>query len=453
MRLQAKNEALEWEAFQNGTTIPADGEGSLPALPSFLQPSFWSMLSLGVSLSLHGLMVLGKGWSIDFCAALTCSSCELERADTVFIRPRQHRGQPELVPLVWGVRRRGVRQAFFIFQRRKWLLADDGSVSKLRLPVRLPLGDYFKTEGLASSQAVEDAREEFGPNKFEIPAPTFLPLFKQGLMAPLSVFQLFSVSLWMLDEYWQFSLLTLVMLLVFEATVVFSRLKSIGILQGMGNKHLPIMVYRRDSWQEIKTDDLLPGDIVSMTRSDEADVIPADCVILRGGAVVNEATLTGESVPQMKEALPPASATSGVPLEIKGAHKLSVLYSGSTILQHSAGAPIDDDDILLSPDGGCVCFVLRTGFSSSQGKLMRMIEYSSEKVSSDSKEAFYLLAFLLVFALSAAGYVLYQGMQDENRSQYELLLHCILIVSERASEQAPIPLLLYTLRASAPGLQ
>jgi magnesium-transporting ATPase (P-type) len=40
-----------------------------------------------------------------------------------------------------------------------------------------------------------------------------------------------------------------------------------------------------------------------MTRSDAADVVPADCVILRGGAVVNEATLTGESVPQMKEAL------------------------------------------------------------------------------------------------------------------------------------------------------
>jgi hypothetical protein len=87
----------------------------------------------------------------------------------------------------------------------------------------------------------------------------------------------------------------------------------------------------------------------------------------------------------------PASSDSAAPLELKGQHKLQVLYSGSIILQHNQGGgggesaqppgngdAADRDEIraattttggggghdgphLASPDGGCVCFVLRTG--------------------------------------------------------------------------------------------
>ena len=44
--------------------------------------------------------------------------------------------------------------------------------------------------------------------------------------------------------------------------------------------------------------------------------MPADCLLLRGRAVVNESTLTGESVPQMKDALPHTASSAA--LNMKG---------------------------------------------------------------------------------------------------------------------------------------
>ena len=55
-------------------------------------------------------------------------------------------------------------------------------------------------------------------------------------------------------------------------------------------------------------------------------------------------------------------------------------------------------DVPAPPDNGCVCFVLATAFSSSQGELMRMIEFSTAKVTADKKETLGLLLLLLCFA-------------------------------------------------------
>jgi len=50
--------------------------------------------------------------------------------------------------------------------------------------------------------------------------------------------------LWLLDEYWYFTLMTLAMLFVFEGTVVFQRLQNFKRLRAMRVPAQSIWVHR-----------------------------------------------------------------------------------------------------------------------------------------------------------------------------------------------------------------
>merc|ERR1712159_520413 len=69
---------------------------------------------------------------------------------------------------------------------------------------------------------------------------------------------------------------------------------------------------------------------------------------------------------------------------------------------------------------------------------MRMMEFSSEQVTGDTKETMILLFVLLVFACMASYHVFTVGMKDGKRSQYELVLRCILILTSVVPPELPM---------------
>lgn len=359
-------------------------------------------------------------------------------------------------------------EVFFVYQKKKFVWnADKKQFEKISYPTNLAYREYLDAKGVSTAESLADAVRRYGRNVFDIPMPTFWDLYKEQAMAPFFVFQVFCVALWCLDDYFYYSLFILFMLLVFEATTAKQRLNNVSIFRGMAVPETQLLVYRNKAWTKMASTELLPGDLTILRREGEEQMVPCDLLLLTGHCITNEAMLTGESTPQMKEPLSSkslAELNSGALNVVKD--KLHVIFGGTKILQHSnprtSAAPSSsspssssDDSITpaASPDpvlagfsgplavhDGCLCYVLRTGFQTGQGKLVRTILFSSERVTENNRESFMFIFILLLFALAASGYVLYEGLKDEARSRWKLMLSCIIIITSVVPPELPMQL-------------
>lgn len=63
-----------------------------------------------------------------------------------------------------------------------------------------------------------------------------------------------------------------------------------------------------------------------------------------------------------------------------------------------------------TPDNGALALVLRTGFGTTQGQLVRTMIFSTERISANNFESFMFIGFLLIFAIAASWYVWTKGV-------------------------------------------
>ena len=423
-----------------------------PTLPASWLPDFPAVLAFAAVATAHALLLFAQHWSVRVRCFVQFKRVDRVREGAYFIiSPHQHQGKPEIVPMkslrVYGADGSLRTMLWCVFQRQRYEYVElewdeknrkgRGELREIETPSNLLLSHYGKSLGLSEDE-VQQAHDRYGDNSLKVPLPTFWNLYKEQLTGPVTVFQIFTVLLWLMDEYWKYALFSALSLLIFEATTAFSRQKNVSTLRGMGQQAGRVMVRRGGVWEERSTEELYPGDLISLKRVGGDEVpVPCDCLILSGSAVVNEASLTGESVPQMKENVNP-EVTKDELLDMNSLHKVHVLYSGTTLMQQSTSTGSESTAALKTPDGGCLCYVLQTGFGSTQGKLMRMMEFSSEQVTGDTKETLILLFILLVFAIAASHRVYTVGVLDGKRSQYELILRCIMIITSVVPPELPM---------------
>lgn len=253
-----------------------------------------------LSVFCHALALLGAEWSVEVrcwmsCARLTVVApharvkmlAKVEPA--LAMLPKQlcdcqlELGQPQdkgkdkqLKPKIKGTQ---VPTLWFSYQNLKFCLYEDvktinkgdSQFRRLDFPSTGTLQSYLQTQGIASNDELLRARGKWGRNDFELPMPKFAELLKEQLVAPFFVFQFFCMLLWCLDEYMYYSLLTLLMLVIFECTVVKQRQQNMDTLLHMRRPPQPCLVFRLGRWVQVSSDELVPGmsalsDTMSATR-------------------------------------------------------------------------------------------------------------------------------------------------------------------------------------------
>jgi len=437
-------------------------------VPNKYLPTFNAMFMTGVIVTIHVLVVLLQVWLVKFKLFMnytfiterealdqfessSSSSSSSYATDLVACATSQVGAKPSLSTVI-PCEQLGLT---FVYGRRTFVLeetddADDSSQefiwNKISPPKSFPLTHFHNWDGHTDKSA-SLALTMFGPNHTNVECKSFKDLYLEQLVSPLTVFQLFCTLLWCLDSYLTYSLFSLGMILMFEGTVVFQRMKSVQALskKPVENQPTAISTFRNETWEDVPMEELVPGDVCKLTA--DAVEIPADCIVLKGQCVVNEASLTGESVPQFREEVSIPIGDSGSAedvLDTKGPHKNNTLFAGTKLLQSSQELRI---------------YILRTGFCHTGGKLVRMMEQSQNASSRTSSvgesstsgsrdlqsEVGYLLAFLLLFAIISAGYVLQHGRAIlaadgtmDHKVQYKLLLHCILILTSVIPPELPM---------------
>lgn len=259
-----------------------------------------------------------------------------------------------------------VRHVDFLLRKLAWSDSDGMFVAGSYDPSLIELTRMPKTDGMSTTTA-QSQLDKFGRNEISITVPSFWHLIKAELSSGFFLYQIYGGCL--LSLYWDYitaGLLCFLLIITSASVKVYIERKEKYFLREMATMHGSVWVKRDSHWTRVTSEELVAGDLICVS-DDSFDVckqITADCVLVSGSAVVDESTLTGETMPVQKYALT-VSDDPELPRHI--------LFAGTWLLQSSDAAEGDKPG---SVSNGALAVVLRTGGSTRRGDLIKSLLFT-----------------------------------------------------------------------------
>ncbi|KAF8590974.1 Ca-transporting ATPase [Ramaria rubella] len=212
------------------------------------------------------------------------------------------------------------------------------------------------------TEAVRQQRSSlFGSNSIDIQGKSTIALLVDEIIHPFYVFQIASIILWSIDDYYYYAFCIALISILSVTTTLVETKKTIARMREMSRFSCSVGVLVDGAFQDLNSADLVPGDVINISYP-ELTLIPADLLLLSGDAIVNESMLTGESVPISKTPILDSDLSKWRETgEITGQTAKGYLYSGTRVIR--IRGPAEGNPALA--------MVVRTGFNTTKGALIR----------------------------------------------------------------------------------
>nr|KAF6503962.1 ATPase cation transporting 13A2 [Rousettus aegyptiacus] len=229
----------------------------------------------------------------------------------------------------------------------------------------------------------------YGPNVISVPVKSYPQLLVDEALNPYYGFQAFSIGLWLADHYYWYALCIFLISSVSICLSLYRTKKQSQTLRDMVKLSVRVCVCRPGGEEWVDSSELVPGDCLVLPQ--EGGPMPCDAALVAGECMVNESSLTGESVPVLKTALPEGPAPY-----CPETHRRHTLFCGTLVLQARA---------FIGPH--VLAVVTRTGFCTAKGGLVSAILHPRPVNFKFYKHSMKFVAALSVLALLGTIYSIF----------------------------------------------
>uniref|UniRef100_A0A6P7HDL0 Cation-transporting ATPase n=1 Tax=Diabrotica virgifera virgifera TaxID=50390 RepID=A0A6P7HDL0_DIAVI len=190
---------------------------------------------------------------------------------------------------------------YFLYQHTKYIWHWE-TKSFVTLQVFMPaktIDEYLNdTNGLTYEEYMSSL-DLYGKNKIEVEIKSYSTLFIEEVLNPFYIFQVFSVVLWLCDDYLLYAFCVVALTIYSSVTSLLQTRRQSEAIRDLveSSKCHEVSVLRRYNVNDVSVndmiidpEDLVPGDLIVLRSSKYT--MPCDAVLLTGECIVNESVLT-----------------------------------------------------------------------------------------------------------------------------------------------------------------